>query len=205
MRSFINHLSQYSLFLGSRSPRRQSLLKQLGIPFTVWIKEETDESFPGDLPAGEVALYLARKKAESYLSELKARMILITADTTVIQNGVVLGKPLDEAEATNILAQLSGNTHEVITGICLKSDSSELAFSVATEVSFAQLEPEEITWYVNNYKPYDKAGSYGIQEWIGMAGIESIKGSYFNVMGLPVHQVYQQLKIFTQYKPNLSS
>ena len=182
----------FPIILASNSPRRQELLRNLGIPFSVRVKE-TDESFPADMQADEVARYLAEQKAKAFLGELNEEL-LITADTTVVLADDVLNKPADAAEAFKMLRRLSGTSHQVITGVCLLRHNNLISFSDVTKVYFRQLEDEEIHYYINDFKPFDKAGSYGIQEWIGMIGIEKIEGSYYNVMGLPVEKLYQHLK-----------
>ena len=181
------------IILASKSPRRQELLKGLDIDFTVLTKD-VDESYPDDLPSGQIAAYLAEKKANAFVNELKKNTILITADTIVISNGKVLGKPKDRVAAIQMVSALSGKQHQVTTGVCVKTNDKTIPFSVTTEVEFKTLDQTEIAYYVDQYKPYDKAGSYGIQEWIGYIGIPSIKGSYFNVMGLPVYELYDVLK-----------
>ena len=186
----------HKIILASASPRRQQLLSDLDIPFTVLVIKDIDESYPNDLPVEDVAAFLSKKKSESYLENLKDNTIVITADTVVINEGQVLGKPKDKAEAIAILKSLSGKTHQVITGVTLSSKEKSHTFSAITDVEFSVLDDDEIHYYIDNYEPYDKAGAYGIQEWIGYVGVEHIQGSYFNVMGLPVHQVYQALKAF---------
>lgn len=200
MTGFLEHLSSYSIYLGSRSPRREKLLRQTGIPFTVWVKDETDEVFPDKLLPHEVAVYLARQKTEPYMPELLTDGILITADTTVILDGQVMGKPVNEQEAVDMVSALAGKSHEVVTGICIRSLQSIRTFASVTEVFFSRIDEEEVRFYVQHYQPFDKAGSYGIQEWIGLIGVQSISGSYFNVMGLPVQALYRELKLFTHYK-----
>lgn len=182
------------LTLASKSPRRRELLKAAGFTFTVKSKE-TDESFPAYLDAEKVAKYVADKKAQAFLKEIDNE-ILIAADTVVIQNQTVMGKPKSIAEATQMLNMLSGTSHKVITGVCLLSKNKQISFDDTTEVHFKTLTQAEILYYINNFNPFDKAGAYGIQEWIGMVAIEKIVGSYFNVMGLPVHKIYDQLKQF---------
>jgi septum formation protein len=182
------------LVLASNSPRRQQLLQQLGWTFTVRTKD-TSEDFPADMPAHQVPLYLAEKKAEAFRSELKNEM-LVTADTVVIVEGRILNKPADEREASDMLSLLSGKMHQVVTGVCvLSADRKELS-SDLTEVYFRILTSEEIHFYIQGWKPFDKAGGYGAQEWMGMVAVEKIVGSYFNVMGLPVHRLYQVLNTF---------
>jgi septum formation protein len=182
----------YPIVLASNSPRRQQLLRDIGLAFTVRSKN-VPEDFPDDMPLAEVPVYLARKKALAFAAELGSE-IIITADTVVIINGRILNKPADAAEAFAMLAQLSGQMHEVITGVCLFSKTKTVTFSDRTEVYFRELSPAEIQYYVEAYQPFDKAGAYGAQEWMGMVAIDKIVGSYFNVMGLPVHKVYSQLQ-----------
>lgn len=200
MKRFSDYLQDYRIFLASRSPRRQSLLAQVGIPFEVWLKEEIAEDFPPDLNPSEVAIFLARLKARIYRNELIPNDILITADTIVVLGSRILGKPADRTDAINMLGELSGKPHEVITGVCLTSRDKESVFTTSTIVWFDHLEQSEIQEYVDEYSPYDKAGSYGIQEWIGYIGIHRIEGSYFNVMGLPIQRLYKELQVFTGYK-----
>jgi len=201
MNSFLEHLSNYQIFLASRSPRRHQLLKELGISFELWLKEEVEESFPGDLSNEDIALHLARIKAKPYLQELKPKHILITADTIVCLDSMILGKPQGPDEAVSMLKELSGRQHEVITGVCLSGLDKSEVFAVSTCVSFSILTQDEIAHYVERYKPFDKAGSYGIQEWIGLIAVESINGSYFNVMGLPIQRLYKEIKRFTNFNP----
>jgi septum formation protein len=182
----------HPLVLASNSPRRQQLLISAGFVFSVQTKN-IPEDFPEDMPLAEVPVYLARKKAMAFKEEIKDELI-IAADTVVIIDGKILNKPADETEAAQMLGQLSGNMHEVITGVCLFSRDKTFAFSDRTEVYFKSLSPEEINFYVAYYRPFDKAGAYGAQEWMGMIAVEKIVGSYFNVMGLPVHLVYKYLQ-----------
>jgi septum formation protein len=182
---------QRPLILASSSPRRQYLMKEAGFVFTVE-KPEGDESFPEELPADQVAKYLAEKKAEFFRLNMKDE-IVVTADTVVLLEDRILNKPADRIEAIAMLSALSGQTHTVITGVCILSKEKETSFDDTTEVTFQKLTEEEIEFYVDNYRPYDKAGAYGAQDWIGMVAIEKIVGSYFNVMGLPIHKVYQHL------------
>lgn len=185
-----------SFILASKSPRRQSLLKELGIEFSVQTKD-TDESFADSLKAAEIPLYLCRKKAEACIDFLNDdRTILITADTIVWINDTVLNKPANKQEAIEMLQLLSGNVHEVYTGVCLKSRLKTVTFFDSTKVYFKTLTDNEINYYVNTFQPYDKAGAYGAQEWIGFIGVEKIEGSYFNVMGLPLKELYDQLLAF---------
>lgn len=179
------------IVLASSSPRRQYLMKEAGFEFTVE-KPDVDESFPASLPVESVAKYLAEKKAEVFRLRIQNEVV-VTADTVVILGDKILNKPQDRAEAIAMLTDLSGKTHIVMTGVCILSKEKELAFDDTTEVTFKKLTPEEIAFYVDTYKPYDKAGAYGAQDFIGMIAIEKITGSYFNVMGLPIHRVYQHL------------
>ncbi|MFY0606850.1 MAG: septum formation protein Maf [Cyclobacteriaceae bacterium] len=183
--------STQPLILASNSPRRQELLKQAGFLFDVVVKD-FDEDFPASLNAREVAEYLAVQKNRFYRLFLENE-IIITADTTVICDEQVLNKPENVDQAKTMLRLLSNNSHQVVSGVCISSPDQEVHFSDTTEVRFAKLTDEEIDFYISRFKPYDKAGSYGIQEWIGLARIESIVGSYFTVMGLPTHRVYEEL------------
>jgi septum formation protein len=180
-----------SLILASSSPRRQYLMKEAGFTFTVE-KPEVDEDFPETIPATQVARYLALKKAEYFRPRMREE-IIVTADTVVILNNRILNKPEDRNDAISMLTSLSGNTHLVMTGVCILSKEKEESFDDTTEVSFKTLNRDEIEFYVDTYKPFDKAGAYGAQDWIGMVAIEKIVGSYFNVMGLPIHKVHQHL------------
>lgn len=197
---FLEHIKEYELVLGSRSPRRQQLLKDLGLPFRVWLKEDQPELFPPTMELRKVPVYLAKQKASVYEEELESAQILITADTVVIAGDQVLNKPASRDEAVDMLMMLSGNTHEVITGVCLKTIADTTVFDSSTRVTFSQLSADEISYYIDEFKPFDKAGAYGIQEWIGHVGVTHIEGSYFNVIGLPIQRLYQELKIFTGYK-----
>jgi septum formation protein len=180
------------LVLASSSPRRQYLMSEAGFHFTVE-SPDADESYPPEMPLDQVAKYLAAKKAEYFRPRIKDEIIL-TADTVVVLGNKILNKPADEDEAIEMLARLSGRTHLVITGVCIISKEKEESFDDTTEVTFKKLTVEEIEFYVEHYKPFDKAGSYGAQDWVGLVAIEKINGSYFNVMGLPVHKVYQHLQ-----------
>lgn len=186
----------YDIILASNSPRRKELLEGLGINFKIKVLLEVDESYPCDMDKTEVAEYISKKKAAAYLPYMHEKSLLITADTIVLLNDQIYGKPTDSEGAKRMLQQLSGHTHQVITGVCLTSLEKQISFSVLSEVRFAKLEEEEIDFYVSRYKPFDKAGAYGIQEWIGYIGVEYISGSYFNIMGLPVQRLYQELKNF---------
>lgn len=184
-------MTNRTLILASSSPRRQYLMKEAGFKFTVE-KPPVDEDFPGTMPVTQVAKYLAMKKAEHFRQTIREEIIL-TADTVVVLGNDILNKPADKAEAVSMLTKLSGQTHFVITGVCILSKEREESFDDTTEVTFKKLSVNEIEYYVHNYSPYDKAGAYGAQDWIGMVAIEKIVGSYFNVMGLPIHKVYQHL------------
>lgn len=183
----------YKLILASNSPRRKQLLAGLDIPFQVKVMPSISENYPDTLPATEVSRYLATKKAEPYFSVLTRDELVLTADTVVIIDGEVLGKPADARDARAMLHRLSGHTHQVVTGVCLTSVDFQHAFSVATDVTFKRLSDWEINYYVERYAPMDKAGAYGIQEWIGYIGVTRLEGSYFNVMGLPVQRIWDEL------------
>lgn len=189
----LEHLSSYHIILASGSPRRRELLSQLGVDFEVKTLKDIDESYPSHLRSSEVAAYISRQKAEAYRKTLSPRDLVITADTIVCVGGNILGKPADMADAARMLRSLSGRDHEVVTGVTLLSQAYTHTFTTTTQVTFAQLSEQEIRHYVEHYRPLDKAGAYGIQEWIGMIGVEKIEGSYFNVMGLPVQRLYKAL------------
>ncbi len=190
----LDNLRDYELILASGSPRRRELLAMLDIDFRVDISHSVDETVPDGLDASEVAPYLSRLKAEAYPLLPGEKKLVITADTVVILDGEVLGKPLDEADARRMLARIQGRTQKVVTGVTLRTSERMTTFSAESEVDFAPLTDEEIAYYVDRYKPLDKAGAYGIQEWIGAAGIRRINGSFYNVMGLPVQRLYSMLK-----------
>jgi septum formation protein len=185
------------LILASNSPRRQQLLRELGFDFTVEVRP-TDEVFPADMPPSDVAGFLAQHKAEQFQSDLGNQLVLC-ADTIVVVENEILNKPANEAEARAMLQKLSGRTHEVITGICLLSSDGFHTISDVAKVEFKTLTNTEINYYINHYRPFDKAGAYGIQEWIGMVGINRIEGSFYTIMGLPLHQVYQLLQPYIKY------
>ena len=189
-------LTDYRIVLASNSPRRKELLSGIDVKYEFRMLPDIDESYPETISADEVAEYLAEKKASAYLPELKEDELLITADTIVLLDGMVIGKPVDEADAIRMLQLLSDRTHRVITGVCLASKKKQVVFSDTAHVTFGKLNDEEIKYYVSNYRPYDKAGAYGVQEWIGYVAVERIEGSYFNVMGLPIFKVYKELKQF---------
>ncbi|MDR0750422.1 MAG: Maf-like protein [Tannerellaceae bacterium] len=192
----LTNLHPYKIILGSNSPRRKELLAGLGLSFEVKPMPGLDESWPASLKPKEIALYIAAKKAKAYLPALQENELLITADTIVCINNNVLGKPADRADAFRMLRMLSAKTHEVITGVCLTTRSKSVSFSVVSTVSFAPVSDEDIIYYIDTFHPYDKAGAYGIQEWIGYVAVEGIQGSFYNVMGLPVQRVYQELRVF---------
>ena len=193
----LENLEKYKIILASGSPRRRELLSMIDVDFEVNTSIDVDESHAG-IPARDVAPYLSRLKAEAYRSLITpgGNQLVITADTVVILGDDVLGKPRDEADAMAMLARLSGNVHEVITGVTVTTAERQVTFSATSRVEFATLSPDEIAYYVNRFHPLDKAGAYGIQEWIGAAGIRGIDGSFYNVMGLPVHRLYDTLKQF---------
>ena len=222
------------IVLASNSPRRKELLAGLGIPYDVSVLQGIDESYPDDLPANEVAEYIARKKAKAYRNEIRSTKneklstdskflqsgvqtlgasgqaerstlnsqlsLILTADTIVVCEGEILGKPHDAADACAMLRKLSGKTHQVYTGYCLQTADKTVSGTVCSDVTFKELSDEEITYYVEKYNPLDKAGAYGIQEWIGYIGITGIRGSYYNVMGLPVQRIYEEIKKLGEIK-----
>ena len=192
----LNNLEKYRIVLGSNSPRRKELLAGLDLQFEVETIPGIDESYPDTLTSEAIPLYIARKKAEAYLDKMSDNELLITADTIVATYDRILGKPANLEEAIEMLRYLSDHVHEVITGVCLTTKDKTVSFSVASAVCFGRLEEEDIIYYVDKYRPFDKAGSYGIQEWIGYIGVEAINGSFYNVMGLPVQRLYQELKKF---------
>ncbi len=189
-------LKSYRLLLASRSPRRRELLTAAGIPFEMASEYDCEEKYPENLRANRVALYLSRLKSHAYPNPLTHNEILLTADTVVVLDNRILGKPSSRNEAIEMLKNLSGRSHEVISGVTLRNPSRERFFSVTTTVWFRELRAEEIEYYVDTFRPLDKAGSYGIQEWIGHVGVERISGSFFNVMGLPVQRLYTELERF---------
>ena len=187
--------SKYNILLASASFRRRELLTQLGVQYSLVKPSQEEEVVPSDICVEDVSEYLACQKSNAY-NDLKDNDLLITADTTVIVDNKILGKPKDYSDAFQMLRLLSGKTHLVVTGVCLRSVDKVVSFSVKTEVTFSKLDDEEIRFYIENFKPYDKAGAYGIQEWIGYIGVNCVEGSYFNVMGLPTQKLYQILKQF---------
>lgn len=189
-------LSRYKVILASNSPRRKELLSGLDIPYEIKTLPDIDESYPDNLQGEDIATYIAKEKADAYLGDLTDNMLLLTADTIVLLDNKVYGKPIDEEDAKRMLRVLSGKTHQVITGVCITTREKQKTFSVSSEVRFARLEENEIEYYVTKYKPLDKAGAYGVQEWIGYIAVEYISGSYFNIMGLPIQRLYRELKGF---------
>ena len=190
----LENLNKYKIILASNSPRRKELLSGLGVDYEVKTLPDVDESYPDGLSGEEIAKHIARGKAEAYRSLIQADELVITADTIVWLDGTVMGKPKDEEEAKDMLMRLSGKTHQVITGVCLTTASTQKTFATVTDVTFATLTDEEVDYYVTRYQPMDKAGSYGVQEWIGFVGVENLSESYFNVMGLPIQRLYTELK-----------
>jgi septum formation protein len=191
----VNWFPSYHYILATKSPRRIQLLKELGVPFTVQ-SVDIPESYPKNLGMLEIPVFLARQKAKPFEASLGENDLLIAADTIVWLRREVLGKPSGEAEAREMLRKLSGHIHQVVTGVCLKSRIKERTFHAVTHVEFKELSDREINFYVENFNPYDKAGAYGIQEWIGMAGITRVEGSYYNVVGLPIQRLYTEILAF---------
>lgn len=189
------NIKSYNIVLASNSPRRKELLSGLGLKFEVKVLPDVDESYPKNLLPEEVPIYIASKKANANRVNMANNDLLITADTVVICNGKILGKPKNAAEAYEMLNFLSGKVHQVVTGVCLTTIKEQRKFSATSDVTFKNLTSEEIEYYIQNFKPYDKAGAYGIQEWIGYIGVTKINGSFFNVMGLPVQRLYGELEL----------
>jgi septum formation protein len=191
--NLLQNIDKYKIILASQSPRRIELLNGLNIKFEVQVLD-VSEDFPAQMVGVDIPMYLAEKKANAYKHIMDEHTMIITADTIVWHEGKVLGKPVDETDARRMLRALSGKTHQVITGVCISTLQRRKVFHVISDVRFARLTEAEIEYYLHNFKPYDKAGSYGVQEWIGFVGVEHINGSYFNVMGLPVQRLYNELK-----------
>lgn len=189
-------ITNYRVVLASNSPRRKELLSGIDVDYEIFTLPEIDESYPETLPTEEVAQFLSQKKAAAYVHLLDEDTLLITADTVVILNDRILGKPRDKEDAKRMLRLLSAQTHHVVTGVCLTTKDKQHCFSETAKVTFGSLSDEEINYYVEKYLPMDKAGAYGVQEWIGYVAVKKIEGSYFNVMGLPIYKVYQALKSF---------
>lgn len=190
------NIQNYHIILGSNSPRRRELLAGLDLDFEVKVIPGLEEHYPATLQPEEIPVFLAQQKAAAYIPTLPEKTLLITADTIVWNRNEVIGKPKNREDAIQMLQSLSGHEHHVVTGVCLTTTEKQKAFSVISAVKFATLTDEEIGYYVDKYQPFDKAGAYGIQEWIGYIGVENINGSFYNVMGLPVQRLYQELKKF---------
>ena len=190
----LDNLKKYKVILASASPRRRELLAGLDVEFEVRALPDVDESFPPELQGGDIPLHISKKKADAYRPVMAADELVITADTIVWLDGVALGKPVDEADARRMLRNMSGKTHSVFTGVAITTKDSQRCFVAQSDVTFALLTDDEIDYYIAKYRPMDKAGSYGAQEWIGYIGMSNIVGSYFNVMGLPVQRLYSELK-----------
>lgn len=186
----------YRLVLASNSPRRKELLSGLGFPFEVKVMPDISEDYPKEMPSCDVAAFLSRQKAEAYRATMRSDELIITADTVVIVDSEILGKPIDKADAWRMLQLLSDKKHQVVTGVSLTTMKKQISFSVTTDVCFKKLKDKEIEYYIENYKPYDKAGAYGVQEWIGYVGVTHLSGSYFNVMGLPIQRIWEELQSF---------
>lgn len=187
---------RYKVILASNSPRRRELLAGLGLRFEVRVLADIDENYPPTLPATQIAKYIAHKKAEANRTIMAKNEMIITADTIVVVDDMVMGKPADDADAIRMLSTLSGKTHKVITGVCITTLNKQTVFDVTTGVTFKTLTDEEINYYITHFHPTDKAGAYGIQEWIGYIGVTGLEGSYYNVMGLPVQRIYDELCAF---------
>ena len=192
----LENLNKYEIVLASNSPRRKELLQRMGVNFKVRTLFGIDESYPDSLRGEDIVCYISRNKAKAYQSSIAPNDLLITADTIVYVDGEVMGKPKNAEQAKEMLHKLSGKTHQVITGVTIVTAKRTENFGVTSQVKFTNITDEEINFYVDNYLPFDKAGAYGIQEWIGIVAVEEIKGSYFNVVGLPVQRLYQKLKTF---------
>ena len=189
----LDNLEKYKVILASGSPRRRELMVGLGVNYEVRILPDVDESYPDTLQGEEIPLYIAKEKADAYIPMMQPDELIITADTIVWLDGKVLGKPRDREDALQMLRTMSGRTHEVFTGVCITTTDWQRSFTAQTEVRFATLSEDEIIYYVDNFKPMDKAGAYGVQEWIGFIWVENISGSYYNIMGLPVQKLYREL------------
>lgn len=192
----LENLNKYEIVLASNSPRRKELLQRMGVNFKVRTLFAIDESYPDSLRGEDIVCYISRNKAKAHQSSMAPNELLITADTIVYVDGEVMGKPKNAEQAKEMLHKLSGKTHQVITGVTIVTAKRTENFGVTSQVKFTNITDEEINFYVDNYLPFDKAGAYGIQEWIGIVAVEEIKGSYFNVVGLPVQRLYQKLKTF---------
>lgn len=189
----LDNLKKYNVILASNSPRRKELLAGLGVKYEVRTLPDVDESYPAHLQGADIPLYISREKAAAYRALMKPGELMITADTIVWLDGKVLGKPIEREDAVQMLRAMSSKTHEVFTGVCITTTEWQRSFTARTEVRFSHLSEEEITYYVDMFQPMDKAGAYGVQEWIGYIGVEYISGSYYNIMGLPVQKLYKEL------------
>lgn len=189
----LDNLKKYKVILASNSPRRKELLAGLGVEYQVRTLPDVDESYPETLQGADIPLFIAKEKADAYQAMIQPDELMITADTIVWLDGKVLGKPNDREDALQMLRDMSGRTHEVFTGVCITTTEWQRSFAAQTEVRFSKLSEEEICYYVDKYQPMDKAGAYGVQEWIGFIGVENISGSYYNIMGLPVQRLYREL------------
>lgn len=189
----LDNLKKYKVILASNSPRRKELLAGLGVDYEVRTLPDVDESYPDTLQGVDIPLYIAKEKADAYVAMMQPGELMITADTIVWLDGKVLGKPRDREDALQMLRTMSGRPHEVFTGVCITTTDWQRSFTAQTEVRFTTLSEEEIAYYVDNFQPMDKAGAYGVQEWIGFIGVENISGSYYNIMGLPVQKLYREL------------
>lgn len=189
----LDNLKKYNVILASNSPRRKELLAGLGVKYEVRTLPDVDESYPAHLQGADIPLYISREKAAAYRALMKPGELMITADTIVWLDGKVLGKPIDREDAVQMLRAMSSKTHEVFTGVCITTTEWQRSFTARTEVRFSHLSEKEITYYVDTFQPMDKAGAYGVQEWIGYIGVEYISGSYYNIMGLPVQKLYKEL------------
>ena len=196
----LENLKKYNIILASNSPRRRELLSGLGLNYEVKLIEGIDESYPQHLSGSEIPIFISQIKAAAYRSMMADNDLVITADTIVYADSEVLGKPKDREDAVRMLKTLSGHTHQVITGVSITTNEFQKSFASVSDVTFDNLTDEEINFYIDHYKPYDKAGAYGIQEWIGFIGVSGIRGSYFNVMGLPVQRLYRELKEIQEFK-----
>ena len=189
----MDNLKKYKVILASNSPRRKELLAGLGVDYEVRTLPDVDESYPETLQGADIPLYIAKEKADAYVAMMQPGELMITADTIVWLDGQVLGKPVDHEDALRMLRTMSGRSHEVFTGVCITTTEWQRSFTAQTEVRFATLSEDEIAYYVDKFQPMDKAGAYGVQEWIGFIGVENISGSYYNIMGLPVQKLYREL------------
>lgn len=189
----LENLKKYRIILASNSPRRKDLLAGLGVEYEVRTLPDLDESYPETLQGADIPLHIAKEKADAYLGLMQPGELIITADTIVWHNEQVLGKPTDREDALRMLRTMSGGTHDVFTGVCITTTKWQRSFTAQTKVTFAVLSEEEMEYYVDEFQPMDKAGAYGVQEWIGFIGVENISGSYYNIMGLPVQRLYREL------------